>query len=303
MTLPAPHAAALARIPVREREAEVLGSVTRYWEYGPADAERTVVIVHGYRGDHHGLEPVIARLPGVRIVAPDLPGFGASTPMTGAPHSIAGYGRWLGAFLDSLGLRGSAVLLGHSFGSIVVSHAVAAGLPAPALILINPISTDPRRGGGRVMNALTRGYYGAARRLPEPAGRALLGNWAIVQIMSVTLAKTRDPELRRWIHEEHHRYFNGFSDPRTVAEGFDASLSTDVARAAEALTMPVLVIAGERDEIAPAHGQHALVARLPRAELVMIEGVGHLIHYERPAEAAEAIERFLGALAPGSPAG
>ncbi|MBX3196002.1 MAG: alpha/beta fold hydrolase [Microbacteriaceae bacterium] len=293
MSVPTPHADALARIPVREASAEVLGSTTRYWEYGPADAARTVVIVHGYRGDHHGLEPVIARLPGVRIIGPDLPGFGQSTPMTGAPHSIEGYGRWLGAFLDELGLRGGAVLIGHSFGSMVTTHAIDAGLETPALILINPISTDPRRGGGRLMNALTRAYYGAARRLPERVGRGLLGNWVIVQLMSVTLAKTRDRGLRRWIHEEHHRYFNGFSDPVTVAEAFDASLSTDVTRAADALTMPVLIIAGARDTIAPAAGQHVFAGMLPDVQLVMLEGVGHLIHYERPADAADEIGHFL----------
>lgn len=296
MTVPTPHAAALARIPVRDASVEVLGSTTRYWEYGPTDAARTVVIVHGYRGDHHGLEPVIALLPDVRFVSPDLPGFGLSTPMTQAPHSIAGYGRWLNAFLDALELHGS-VLLGHSFGSMVTTSAIDAGLATPALILINPISTDPHRGGGRVMNALTRAYYTTARRLPERLGRALLGNWVVVQIMSVTLAKTRDPALRRWIHEEHHRYFNGFSDPETVAEAFDASLSTDVTRYAASLTMPVLIIAGEDDEIAPAPGQHTFAAQLPDAELVMLDDVGHLIHYEQPAKAADAIRRFLGRLA------
>ena len=296
MTVPTPHAAALARIPVREGSVEVLGSTTRYWEYGPPDAAHTVVIAHGYRGDHHGLEPVIALLPEVRFVSPDLPGFGMSTPMTEATHSIEGYARWLGGFLDELGLRGDAVLLGHSFGSMLTTHAIAGGLETPALILINPISTDPHLGGGRVMNALTRAYYGAARKLPERLGRGLLGNWAIVQIMSVTLAKTRDPQLRRWIHEEHHRYFNGFSDPQTVAEAFDASLSTDVARYSAALTMPVLVVAGEDDEIAPAPGQHAFVAGLANAELVMIDHVGHLIHYEQPVRAAEAMRRFLESL-------
>lgn len=294
MTVPTPHADALARIPVRESAIEVLGSTTRYWEYGPADATQTVVLVHGYRGDHHGLEPVIAELPGLRLIGADLPGFGASTPMTAAPHSVDGYASWLGAFLDALGMRGSATLLGHSFGSMITAHAIARGLETPRLILINPITTDPRKGGGAVMNALTRAYYGAARRLPEGLGRALLGNWAIVQIMSATLAKTPDRGLRRWIHEEHHRYFNGFSDPETVAEAFDASLSTDVQQYAHALTMPVLIIAGADDEIAPAAGQHELAAKLPDAQLVMLPGVGHLVHYERPREAADAIRRFLG---------
>jgi pimeloyl-ACP methyl ester carboxylesterase len=292
VTVPSPHADELARIPVSEGTVAVLGSDTRYWEYGPADAPQTVLLVHGYRGDHHGLEPVIARLPEVRFVSPDLPGFGLSTPMTEAPHSVEGYAQWLRAFTERLGLQG-ATLVGHSFGSMVTTAAIAGGLRPPRLILINPISTDPRRGGGAVMNGITRAYYSAARRLPERLGRALLGNWLVVQIMSVTLAKTPDRELRRWIHEEHHRYFNGFSDPQTVAEAFDASLSTDVTRFAGALTMPMLVIAGERDEIAPASGQYALTDLVPGSQLVMLPGVGHLVHYEQPAAAAEAIRRFL----------
>ena len=295
MTVPTPHADALSRIPVREAQVEVLGSTTSYWEYGPADAAHTVVIVHGYRGDHHGLEPVIALLPEVRFIGPDLPGFGTSTPLTEVPHSIAGYAQWLAAFIDALGLE-DAVLLGHSFGSMVTTYAIDAGLRVPALILINPISTDPHKGGGALMNALTRAYYHTARRLPERVGRALLGNWAIVQIMSATLAKTPDKALRRWIHEEHHRYFNGFSDPATVAEAFDASLSTDVTQYARALTMPVMLIAGALDEIAPATGQQRFATQLPRAELVMLEGVGHLVHYEQPANAADAIRRFLAGL-------
>jgi pimeloyl-ACP methyl ester carboxylesterase len=200
--------------------------------------------------------------------------------------------RWLREFIDRLGLRDD-VLLGHSFGSMITTSAIDAGLRPPRLILINPISTDPHRGGGAVMNALTRAYYSTARRLPERVGRGLLGNWLVVQIMSATLAKTRDKRLRRWIHEEHHRYFNGFSDPTTVAEAFDASLSTDVRKYSGSLTMPVLVIAGADDEIAPAPGQYAFTAEVPGSELVMLDGVGHLVHYEQPAAAAAAIAQFL----------
>lgn len=148
MTLPAPHADALARISVERLEVEVLGSTTHYWQYGPPDAAHTVLIAHGYRGDHHGLEPVIALLPDVRFVSPDLPGFGESTPMTQAPHSIAGYVRWLQGFIQALHLD-DAVLLGHSFGSMITTSAIADGLRPPALILINPISTDPHQEIGR----------------------------------------------------------------------------------------------------------------------------------------------------------
>jgi pimeloyl-ACP methyl ester carboxylesterase len=293
MTAPTPHASALAEIPVRLGEVNVLGSTTKYWDYGPTDAERTILLVHGYRGDHHGLEPVVAQLPGIRFISPDLPGFGLSTPMTEAPHSVPGYLAWLRAFATAARVPSNAVLLGHSFGSIIASHAVAAGFSTPALILVNPISADPLVAAGRGLTGLTRAFYGIARRLPAGLGRRLLGNWLIVQFMSMSLVTTDDPELRRWIHEEHHRFFNGFSDPQTVAEGFDASLSTQVGDAAARIAVPVLMIAGEGDRIAPLSGQEKTVKLFPDARLVVLPAVGHLIHYEAAAGAAEAIREFL----------
>jgi len=81
MSVPSPYAAALAAIPVREAVVEVRGSTVRYWEYGPVDRPVDLLLVHGFRGDHHGLEPIVSNLPGLRIVTPDLPGYGVSTAM------------------------------------------------------------------------------------------------------------------------------------------------------------------------------------------------------------------------------
>jgi pimeloyl-ACP methyl ester carboxylesterase len=296
MTVPAPHAAALAEIPVREAEVAVLGSSTHYWEYGPRDAAHTILLVHGYRGDHHGLEPVIALLPGIHFVSPDLPGFGASTPMTDAPHSVAGYERWLTDFAHAIDLPADAIVLGHSFGSMITSHAVADGFPTPALILVNPIAADPKSAAGVGITRLTRAYYAVGRRLPRGLGRRFLGNWLVVQFMSMNLVTTDDPKLRTWVHEEHHRYFNGFSDAQTVAEGFDASLSTEVGKAAPRIAVPVLMIAGEGDRIAPLSGQQATVKLFPDARLVVLPTVGHLVHYEAAPGAADAIRTFVDSL-------
>lgn len=270
------------------KTVSVLGSETRYWEYG-SPADPTLVVVHGYRGDHHGLAPVVDLLEGFRVLSPDLPGFGESTPMTERPHSIAGYGDWLAAFLSATGSTGES-LIGHSFGSIVVAHAVAGGLPTRRVILINAIASDPSRVAGI---GATRLFYGIGRRLPERVARAWLSNPLVVRGMSVKLAKTRDRALRRFIHDQHDRYFSAFGSRDSVVEGFDASLSTDVSAVADRIAQPVLLIAGERDEIAPLDGQFALLDAFPDATLDVIPGVGHLVHYETPRAAAEAIRRFL----------
>jgi pimeloyl-ACP methyl ester carboxylesterase len=297
MSVPTPHAELLSRIPVSSHAIEVLGSTTRYWDYGPKDARDTVVIAHGYRGDHHGFEPVVARLPGIRFISPDLPGFGDSTPLTEAGHDIAGYVRWLGAFIAALDLDAPPVVLGHSFGSMVSTRAIAEGMPARALILVNPIATDPKVGAGVGMVGITRAFYGVSRALPRPLADLLLRSWLIVQFMSMSLVTTDDAELRRWIHEEHHRYFNGYSDPRTVADAFRASLEAEIGCFAPDVTVPTLMVAGAVDRITPLDGQYRSEKLFPDARLVVIPSVGHLVHYETPGAAADAITAFLDELA------
>lgn len=306
MTVSSPYAAALGRVPVRQEAVAVLGSTTRYWDYGDRDATTTLVLVHGFRGDHHGLEPVVAQLDGIRMISPDLPGFGASTPMTEAAHDIAGYGRWLRVFVDGLGLTGRVVLLGHSFGSIVVSGALAgadggggasSAAERPAgVVLVNPIGHPALEGPRGVFTRLAIFYYWLAAVLPERLGFALLRNRVIVRVMSMAMAKTKEPALRRWIHDQHDRYFSAFSDRQVVLEAFRASVSHDVSEYAGRLPERTLLVAAEKDDITPIAAEYRLQTLFPDAELVVIPDVGHLIHYETPAAAARAIQRFVAEL-------
>ncbi|WP_348787836.1 alpha/beta hydrolase [Leifsonia sp. NPDC080035] len=290
-----PYAAALARLPVRRCEAELLGGTTRYWDYGDADAATTLVLVHGFRGDHHGLEPVVAQLEGMRLISPDLPGFGESTPMTEASHDIEGYARWLRAFVAGLGLTGRVVLLGHSFGSIVVSATLAdpAAERPDAVVLVNPIGQPALQGPRGILTRLAIFYYWLAAALPERLGFALLRNRVIVRVMSIAMAKTKQPALRRWIHGQHDSYFSAFSDRRVVLEAFRASVSHDVSEFAARIPERTLLVAAVDDDITPIAAERRLRGLFPDARLVEIGGVGHLIHYEKPVEAATAIEEFL----------
>jgi pimeloyl-ACP methyl ester carboxylesterase len=253
--------------------------------------------VHGFRGDHHGLEPVVAQLDGLRLVSPDLPGFGESTPMTQAHHDIDGYGGWLGAFVDGLGLTGRVVLLGHSFGSIVVSGALAGPLgtvPRPdAVVLVNPIGQPALEGPRGILTRLAIFYYWLAAVLPERLGFGLLRNRLIVRVMSIAMAKTREPALRRWIHDQHDRYFSAFSDRRVVLEAFRASVSHDVSQYASRIAERTLLVAAEKDDITPIAAEYRLQTLFPDARIVAIPDVGHLIHYETPVAAANAIRAFL----------
>lgn len=292
-----PYAARLDQIPVVRHEVEVFGGTTAYWVYGPEDAATTLVVVHGFRGEHHGLEPVVAHLDGIRIVSPDLPGFGESPALPGRTHSLDAYAHWLAEFVAAV--APGADILGHSFGSIVVAAAVAEGLETPRVVLVNPIGAPALEGPRGILTRLAVFYYWAGARLPRRLGEALLRNRVVVRVMSVSMAKTHDKALRAFIHEQHDTYFSRFADRDVLHEAFLASVSHDVSEFAPRIARPTLLVAAERDDITPIEVERRLRTLFPQAELVEIPAVGHLIHYETPRPAAEAITRFLAPAADG----
>lgn len=282
---------------VSEHTVEVTGAEVHYWDYAPEQwtpQTRTIVMVHGFRGDHHGLERVVELLPNHRVIMADLPGFGLSHAFPRIEHSVPSYGEFLSELLDCLALGPNTVLLGHSFGSIVASHFVAShpGRVQP-LILVNPIAAPALEGPKGIMTKLAVFYYWAAAKLPAALGNSLLRSKLIVHVMSVTMAKTKDKALLTFIHGQHHAYFSDFANRDMLLESFRASVSGTVREVADRLSLPVLLIAGAQDEIATLPNQYKLLSLLADAQLVVIEDVGHLIHYETPAPAAAAIIDFL----------
>ena len=96
MTSPTPiQLAASAFKRGRRASVEVAGSQTNYWVYG-ADQPNPVqlILIHGYRGNHHGLEAIAGALTNFEVVIPDLPGFGESAVLA-AEHTVSNYANWL----------------------------------------------------------------------------------------------------------------------------------------------------------------------------------------------------------------
>ncbi|RBP64211.1 pimeloyl-ACP methyl ester carboxylesterase [Brevibacterium sanguinis] len=251
-------------------------------------------MIHGFRGDHHGMDLIGAAVRDREVIVPDLPGFGESGPLPGG-LGLDSYCAHIAALIAEVTDRWQAppILAGHSFGSILTAHTARTHPElVPELILINPITSPALEGPATVMTALTRLYYDLGARLPEAWGRRLLANPVIVRLMSEVMATTRDPGLRRYIHDQHDRHFSTFSDRQSLAQAFEVSVAHTVTEVAADLSMPVLVIAGDRDAIAPISVTRDFVAGLADARFVELSGVGHLVHYERPEAAASAIMDF-----------
>ena len=266
-----------------------------YYEY-PAtiDSSKTLIMVHGYRGNHHGLEAIAAGLSKYRVLIPDLPGFGESEELSDT-HSIEAYSNWLNGFIKALGLEREVHLMGHSFGSLVVGF-YATQHPPKSVSLVNPVSSPALEGPRAALTNLTKIYYLLAAFAPKFAGQWLLRNKISVMVMSIVMAKTKDKELRRWIHNQHISNFSDFASVRVAVEGYEASISTDLSKLAAQIAAPVLIVSATLDDITDIESQRRVSNLYQKLTYKEIQDVGHLVHYEAPAQAAEYISDFLDTL-------
>ncbi len=264
---------------------------THFWTYGKP-TQPTIIMVHGFRGTHHGLDLIAQQLPGHYIIVPDVPGFGESRPLK--KHDISHYVQWLHDFITHHKLSQPPVLLGHSFGSII-SAAYAAKYPKTIskLILVNPIGAPALEGPRALLTKLALFYYWSGRKLPEKTARKWLSLKPAVAMVTITMTKSRDKHIRKYVHSQHFQYFSLFHDLQSLSESFSTSVNHNVREFAHGITVPTLLVVGEKDDITPLAKQQELVRLFPNAQLHMIKSVGHLTHYETPDQVAASIEDFI----------
>ena len=277
-----PPAELFALAEARSIRADV--SETAVWTL--SGNQQRVLFIHGFRGDHHGLQAVGGALADLTVVSPDLPGFGKSAVLE--QHNLSSYSDWLIDFYNFTGPYD--LVVGHSFGTLVVAKAISSGLSTKRVCLINPITTR-----GSTSKALGNRFAEIYYRIGK---NKILGSWLmssglVTRSMSIGLTKTKNRSTRRFIHEQHSRYFSSYKSTRVAIEGFQAANSGSVFDYADALTGPILLIAGSQDVVAPISEQRRLSETLPNSQLLVLDKVGHLSHYEKPVEIAIAITKFL----------
>ncbi len=258
-----------------------------------------ILMVHGFRGDHHGMQLIADALPEFAVWVPDLPGFGITAPLhtpagERVEHTVEVYAEFVEALAGQLGLGEGDTLLGHSFGTIVcAAHLAQHGRGWSRLVLSAPISDSVFRGRLLPGAAVVEAYYRLCRLLPESAADAVLRSAAVLQVMNLTLGAGWDAGLRAFVEDQHRRFFGRYSDRQTLLEAYHASSRHTVADYAGQLRLPVLLVPGAKDNMSTPPGLRALRGTLPDGRLEVIRGSGHLIHYEKPAQLARAVRRFL----------
>lgn len=243
-----------------------------------------LLAVHGFRGDHHGLELIVDGLTDFDVWVPDLPGFGTSPAMPDAEHTVEHYAHVINQLAEHMRCP---VLLGHSFGSVIAAAAMAAQpVKYPHLMLLNPIAKpalDIASPIDRTATLLTDGFYRVCATLPPTLGRRLLSNKLIVWATGAFMTKTDDPRILAYTHDQHQTYFSDFDSPATLLQAYRASITRTVADFAGSVSLPVTMIGGAADELSSPKDLAALATTFTSddVETYVLPNTGHLMHYER----------------------
>lgn len=235
-----------------------------------------VLMIHGAGHDHSVWGEISASLveAGMRCVAPDLPGHGAST---GAPLAdIDAMAAWVLRLADALGLAEFA-LVGHSMGSLV-ALASAAGAPdrVTRLILVGSVAPMP----------VAPFVLDAARDNPAYA-HELINKFSFAP-----------PEVHG---EARHRLLTEANTLRMQRQP-PAALLVDMhacnawqggLQAAGRVHCPTLLACGALDRMTPPDAAKPLLSALQRgrggAQMIVIPGTGHAMMDEVPAQLSKAI--------------
>ena len=244
-----------------------------------------VLLVHGFPLNRSMWDPQIGtlRAAGYRVIAPDLRGFGASGGAEGGPLSMAQHADDLAALLDKLDVNEPVVYVGLSMGGYVgFAFWQRHRGRVRAFVL-----ADTRASADAPAGLLDRN---------EMIRRAEAENSSQVAI-EMMQPKLFSPRLRAGAPVERQvvammrsnsgaAVANGARGLAQRPASFDLLPSIDV---------PALVVVGELDQLTPPSDSEAIGREIPHAELVTIDGAGHMANMENAEAFNAALLAFIDA--------
>lgn len=266
----------------------VMGKETVYWERNP-QWPQTIVMLHGFRGNHKGLMDLAQHFDGYRLILPDLPGNGESEPLN-IPHTIANYALWLDEFIEALELE-DFVSWSHSYSGSIALIQAAQGLHKPAAMVSVSLAALRRDWP----SAVSTFYYWVGQFMPYQMRRRWIASKTVDHATGRWLFHTVTAERRRALVKRGDMNLP-ILNPQVITEEYMSALSTDLNAYAAKIELPVLIIAGAKDVIVPVRSLEHLVSELPDGTLVIMEDQGHLAPLERPATTATITKRFINGL-------
>lgn len=245
-----------------------------------------VVLIHGFGASTYSwrkVMPVLAE--SFRVVAIDLNGFG----YTQRPESFDSYTREGQADLvlrvmDALAIE-SAHLIGHSYGGGLTLW-IASRHPERlrSMVLVDssaPTYANDRRSRAAALRPLNAFFLHAVVLHPNAVRRALLHSFYDDSLVTPELVREYYDRIR--IEGVNDAYFGLTAPVHSQPEPVDL----------ETIEVPALVVWGAEDELISKEAGQKAADRLPKADFVLMEGVGHVPMEEQPAELLRIVLPFL----------
>lgn len=238
-----------------------------------------VVLVHGFPLQGSMWDGAGALLAGhFRVLIPDQRGFGRTPASPGA--TMASYADDLARLLDRHAIERPALLAGLSFGGYVVLEFMrrhADRIDAVGLIDTREVGDSPEAAAGRRASA-----------------DALDAGGPVSALSDVMLPKLFGPGAPGELVEHWRRVMAGQS-PVGVAAALRALAGrADSTETLRAFPGRALVVVGEHDAITPVGDHERMAGLMPRSELHIMPGCGHMAPAERPEAFVGIVRAFLG---------
>ncbi len=230
-------------------------------------SDRTLLLIHGAGGNHQSWPPALRRLKETAVYALDLPGHGRSDPP--ARDNIPAYADAVIMFIDALGLQ-TVTLLGHSMGGAIAQMvALRQQSAVKRLILLGTGALLP-------VSDMILGQI-----VSDPAKTIHLVN-------KFSWARTASPEMVMMGEKVLLQV-----DPHVLRADFVACDAFNATNQLEQITVPTLVISGDKDKMTPMENGRFLAKNIPNAQFSLIEGGGHMMALEQPDKAAALVVDFI----------
>lgn len=244
-----------------------VGNQQLFYAHRDRGLDHNLVFIHGAGGNHTIWGHQLAHVSQANTYGLDLPGHGRSAGP--GSNTIAGYRDAVLAFLDALGLQ-KVILAGHSMGGgIAQTFALANPERLEGIILVG---TGARL---KVLPAILEGLLADFTTTIH-----LVANYSYGPATSPDVIRSGEQDLLK-------------NQPEIVHGDFVACNDFDVMGQSGEIRIPTLILVGTADQMTPVKYARYLEANIPGAELVLIEGAGHMLMVEKPEVVTVAIDRFI----------
>jgi pimeloyl-ACP methyl ester carboxylesterase len=246
----------------------------------------TLLVVHGFRGNHKALTTFARSFKNQRVILIDLPGYGNSERLK-RTHNLKNYSLFLNSFANSLGLNNFS-LWGHSLGgSICIQYAAMFPNLLKNLILVSPAIS--KKG---FLETLEADYYKFTNLLPRKYRRIWVANEILDRIGGELLLKQVRGDRKKELIRSGSKNLKE-AKPKVIVESALSYLKTDLIKFSKKIKTRTLIIAGAVDIIAPLNRLKEVKNSIEESELIVLPKQGHLSPLEEPAHIATLTENFI----------